>query len=149
MTHKQRTPIGITALCLLLFSACTAGPQANPTPTQLEPAEPALPTVAPPAAQTLPPAEDIPPTVTPASTSTAAPSPTDTPEPNPTQAVASAFVSRQCPHLSAPLGLFAAHEPYIDSSTDPETVYVIYQVEELGLDSPPEFCALYLSLIHI
>ena len=145
MTHKQRTPIGITALCLLLFSACTPGPKATPTPTQLRPAEPVPPTAAPPAAQTLPPAEDKPPTITPASTSTAAPSSTDTPEPTPTLAVASDFVRRLCPHLTAPLGLFAAHEPYIDSSTDPETLYVIYQVEELGLDSPIEPCLLYLA----
>jgi hypothetical protein len=43
------------------------------------------------------------------------------------------------------LGLFAGSEPYIDSSTDPATVYVIYQVEELGMEPLPEPCTLYLA----
>ena len=85
------------------------------------------------------------PTPTPSPSPTPTPSPTLAPTPVPTQAVLAGIVRRLCPALRAPLGLFSAHEPFYDNSTDPATLYVLYQVVELGLDSAGESCTFYLS----
>jgi hypothetical protein len=56
----------------------------------------------------------------------------------------SGIVKRMCPELHPPLGLFSIPELMYDESTDPATVYVPYQVEELGLDPSDAYCSFYL-----
>ena len=97
------------------------------------------------------------PTQTPLLTHTPYPTPTQTPEPfptpeptqpsssTPTQAVISGIVRRFCPELQPPLGLFFDPEPFYDSSTNPATLYVVYQVVELGSEPPGKSCLFYLS----
>jgi hypothetical protein len=91
------------------------------------------------------------PTETPDPTSTHTPEPsptlmpTHTPTSVPTQAVTSGIIRQLCPELRAPLGLFSISGPFYDNSTDPATLYVPYQVLELGQESTGESCDLYLS----
>jgi hypothetical protein len=145
--------LGITVIGLLLLSGCKPGFQANFTDTPSQIIKTAEPT------RTASPVRLSPPTNTPNPTSTQIPNHTkttdptltqktghtDTPSPTPTLIVTSGVVHRLCPDLSAPLGLFNLREPYIDSQPGSETIYALYEISELGLASPPEFCTLYLS----
>jgi len=76
---------------------------------------------------------------------TPTPVPTQPPSPVPTQAVLSGIIRQLCPELRAPLGLFSISEPFYDNSTDPATLYVLYQVVELGQDSSGKSCTFHLS----
>ncbi|MFL7892498.1 MAG: hypothetical protein ACK2UM_04320 [Anaerolineales bacterium] len=76
---------------------------------------------------------------------TATPVPTQKASPTPTQAILSKIVRRMCPDLRSPVGLFSTTGPIYDESTNPATVYVPYQVEELRLDPSDASCSFYLS----
>jgi hypothetical protein len=91
------------------------------------------------------------PTLTLSLTSTQTPKPTPTitptitPSPVPTQVVLSGIVRRLCPELHAPLGLFSIPDPVYDNTTTPATLYILYEVVELGLASSSASCTFYLS----
>lgn len=76
----------------------------------------------------------------PAPTLTLSPLPSLTPTPLP-----SGIVSRLCPELGGPLGLFYDPEPFYDQSTDPATLYARYQLVELSKFPSRDLCDLYLS----
>lgn len=145
MRYKKWIPVGIMALCTLAIAACDPSFQTGLTATQEQPAESGRPTPTHPGIQTPESTDDVLPTMTPKSTTTTVPSPTSTPDPTPSQTIASGLVKRLCPHLQPPLGLFSAAAPIYDSSTDPATLYVPYQITELSLEDPPQSCTLYLA----
>ena len=73
-------------------------------------------------------------------TSTAIPTPT--PEPTPTDIPPSGLVDRLCQGVYPPMGIFKLPEPYFEADG---TIYELYQLLELGLNSSPSGCTLYLS----
>jgi hypothetical protein len=141
MDSKTAYLATIALLVVLIFTSC----QSSPSATQPQVSEQVT------ATETAAPTQTPLPTQTPEPTSTFTPEPTPTtvptltPSPVPTQAVLSGIVRRLCPELRAPLGLFSVHEPFYDHSTDPPTLYVLYQVQELRLDPSGDPCTFYLS----
>jgi hypothetical protein len=59
--------------------------------------------------------------------------------------VLSGLVRQLCPELQPPLGLFAVPDLVYDQSTAPATLYMPYEVVELGLHSVRATCRFYLS----
>lgn len=171
MNNKQLILFVIGMLALSLFSACGFQEQANQTTESQQPASETVDLQQPTSQmdQTMQPSVEV--TITQLPTMTASPTRTQpstetstSPEnnlptataavaaiitPHPTQTpgskIRSDFVRQLCPNLDAPLGLFSMAEPYIDYSTDPETVYVLYQVKELLQEGTEDPCTLYLS----
>ena len=131
MNFKRSTLVTTAVLAVLVISGC----QSWTSPTQLQESEQVVTTETAAFTQTQLPTQ----TPIPTSTHTPEPTPTTvptlTPSPTPTQAVLSGIVTRLCPQLRVPLGLFSVPDPFYDYSTDPPTLYVLYQVLELGLDS--------------
>ncbi|MGB5845493.1 MAG: hypothetical protein WBG94_13675, partial [Anaerolineales bacterium] len=122
-----------------------SGCQTGTSPTQLQDSGEVVPTKTTTSAKTPRPTQTPNPTSTHTPEPILTPVPTLTPSPVPTQAVLSGIVRRLCPELRAPLGLFSVPEPFYDNSIDPATLYALYQVVELDLDSSGESCTFYLS----
>jgi len=145
MNFKMAYLAIIAVLGLLMISGC----QTSTSPTQLQESEQVVPTETETSGQTPLPTQTSDPTLTHTPDPTPTPSPTSSPilAPTlvPTQAVLTGIVRRLCPQLRAPLGLFSVHEPFYDNSTDPATLYILFQVVELGPDSAGEPCTFYLS----
>lgn len=141
MNFKKSYLAIVAVLAVFIISGCLTGT----SPTQLQESEDVVPTKTATSAKTPLPTQTPNPTSTHTPEPTPTPVPTLTPSPVPTQAVLSGIVRRLCPELRAPLGLFSVPEPFYDNSTDPATLYVLYQVVELGLDSSGESCTFYLS----
>ena len=145
MISKHIIPIAISLLTILLLPACQPQEQASLLVVPQHPTEPALPTGTQFPVQTPASPENTLPTAT----ATAAADSTPTSLPRPTKAPAPTiqrdFVRRMCPELGPPLGLFSIAEPFINQDTDPETVYTLYQVEELKQNGSANPCILYLS----
>lgn len=141
MNFKKSYLAIVAVLAVFIISGCLTGT----SPTQLQESEDVVPTKTATSAKTPLPTQTPNPTSTHTPEPTPTPVPTLTPSPVPTQAVLSGIVRRLCPELRAPLGLFSVPEPFYDNSTDPATLYVLYQVVELGLDSLGESCTFYLS----
>jgi len=141
MNIKRSYLAATTVLTMSLVSGCMAGVSLTQIPEPMD----IRPTIAETSVQTPLPTQTLDPTSTHTPEPTPTPIPIYTPTPIPTQAVHSGIVKRLCPELHAPLGLFSIHEPFYDTSTDPATLYVLYQVVELGLDSDGDSCTFYLS----
>ncbi|MCJ7657670.1 MAG: hypothetical protein MUO67_00820 [Anaerolineales bacterium] len=145
MNFKRSYLVTTAVLAVLVISGCMPGT----SPAQLQAPDDVVPSETETSVQTPLPTQTSDPTLThtpdPTPTPSPTPSPTLAPTLVPTQAVLTGIVRRLCPELRAPLGLFSVHEPFYDNSTDPATLYVLYQVVELGLDSSGEPCTFYLS----